>query len=73
MNDTLDCKMTDTELEVLWRELEDVPTYEDKDKRICLRNNWNGFEKGTWVEDIWHWFDDHHSKGVVWLMYGIEI
>ena len=22
----------------------------------------------TDVETIWHWFDEHHSKGVGWLM-----
>lgn len=27
------------------------------------------FPKGTHREDIWHWFDERHSKGVVYLLY----
>lgn len=28
------------------------------------------FPAGTHREDIWHWFDERHSKGVTYLMYG---
>jgi len=28
--------------------------------------------KGTHREDVWHCFDEHHGKGVVWLMYEYE-
>lgn len=56
--------MTDTEIERLWDELEDVPIDEDE----CLDVNWHGWSKGTHREEIWHWFDENHSKGVGWLM-----
>lgn len=77
MCDLLDCKdcrhkcnndATDNEIEMLWCELEDVPVYEDEDYCLCLDIDWNGWYKGTDVETIWHWFDEHHSKGVGWLM-----
>lgn len=60
--------MSDREIEKLWEELEDVPFYEDEDGYMCLDVDWNGFSKGTCREEIWHWFDEHHSKGVGWLM-----
>ena len=77
MCDLLDCKdcrhkcnndATDNEIEMLWCELEDVPVYEDEDHCLCLDIDWNGWYKGTDVEIVWHWFDEHHSKGVGWLM-----
>jgi hypothetical protein len=60
------CKgnMTDKEIENLWDELGDVPI----DENECLDVDWHGWSKGTHREDIWHWFDEHHSKGVGWLM-----
>jgi len=33
-----------------------------------IEQDWNGFPAGTHREDIWHWFDENHSKGVGWLM-----
>lgn len=56
--------MTDAEIEKLWDELEDVPIDEDE----CLDVDWHSWSKGTHREEIWHWFDEHHSKGVGWLM-----
>lgn len=55
---------TDIEIEKLWDELEDVPI----DENECLDIDWHGWSKGTHREEIWHWFDEHHSKGVGWLM-----
>ena len=58
----------DREIEKLWDELTDVPMYEDENYELCLDVDWQGWTKGTDVETIWHWFDEHHSKGVGWLM-----
>ena len=55
---------TDNEIEKLWEDLSDVPVNEDE----CLDVDWQGWCKGTHREEIWHWFDEHHSKGVGWLM-----
>lgn len=60
--------INDREVEKLWEELEDVPVYEDEKYRMCLDIDWQGWCKGTNVEDIWYWFDEHHSKGVGWLV-----
>ena len=64
------CKedINDREVENLWDELEDVPVYENERFELCLDVDWQGWSKGTDVETIWHWFDEHHSKGVGWLM-----
>ena len=60
------CKedVNDREVENLWDELEDVPI----DENDCLDVAWQGWDKGTHREEIWHWFDERHSKGVGWLM-----
>ena len=62
--------VTDKELEKLWDELEDVLFIEDEDKALILASDWNDFEAGTTREAIWYWFDEHHSKGVGWLLNG---
>lgn len=53
--------MTDIEIEKLWDELEDVPI----DENECLDVDWQGWSKGTHREEIWHWFDEQHSKALV--------
>lgn len=58
-------KYDDELLEEMWEELEDIPFDEDE----CIEQDWNGFSKGTDREEIWHWFDEQHSKGVYWLLY----
>ena len=60
------CKedVNDREIENLWNELEDVPV----DENECLDVDWQGWNKGTHRKEIWYWFDEHHSKGVGWLM-----
>ena len=56
--------MTDQELEELWAEFGDVPMDPETEK---IKEDWNGFPAGTDREEIWHWFDEHHSRGVAWL------
>ena len=63
---------SDRKIEKLWEELEDVPVYEHKNFALCLDVDWQEWPKGTDIEDIWRWFDEHHSKGVAWLMYEYE-
>lgn len=61
-------KYDDKMLEEMWLELEDVPTVVDKDFYTCIDVDWQGWPKGTDIEEIWYWFDERHSKGVGWLM-----
>lgn len=58
--------------------LEDVPFNEDADGRLVLANDYRFmvgsreiamFPKGTDREEIWHWFDENHPKGVAYLLY----
>lgn len=55
----------DEQLEKKWKELEDIPMNPETE---CIEEKWWCFPAGIHREDIWHWFDEHHSKGVGWLM-----
>lgn len=57
----------DAELELLWKQFEDVPMNPDTEK---IEEEFIGFPAGTDREDIWHWFDERHSRGVVYLILG---
>lgn len=59
-------KYTDAELEELWASIEDV-AYDPETE--CILEPVLGFEAGTHREDVWHWFDERHSKGVAYLLY----
>lgn len=59
----------DTELERLWDEFADVPMDPETEK---MEEPFLHFPAGTDREDIWSWFDERHSKGVVYLLYGTE-
>lgn len=62
----------DTYLEEKWDELIDIPFYEGEDGEHLLEGNWFMFDKGTSRDEIWHWFDKRHSKGVAWLLYDYD-
>lgn len=57
----------DNELEELWTQFSDVPMGPDTE---CIEEAFGEFPAGTNREDIWHWFDERHSKGIAYLMYG---
>lgn len=57
----------DNALERLWAEIRDVPM---NPKTECMEEPVLGFPAGTHREEIWHWFDRRHSKGVAYLLYG---
>ena len=61
--------MTDEALEKLWLEFGDVPI----DENECIDIDWHDWKKGTNRFDIYHWFDEEHSKGVGWLSENIDI
>lgn len=63
-------KNMDKELEALWAELEDVPFDEEENGRLVLAEPWHDFPAGTDRETIWYYFDERHSKGVAFLLYG---
>lgn len=65
-------QQTDEKLEKLWEELGDVPVELDEDNYTVIDEDWHIFEKGTETEYIWSWFDEKHSKGVAYLMLGID-
>ena len=59
----------DAELERLWAEFDDVPMNPETE---CMDEPFLGFPVGTHREDIWHWFDERHSQGVAYLLYGAQ-
>ena len=38
----------------------------------CIEEPFMGWGAGIHREEIWHWFDQRHSKGVVYLLYHTE-
>ena len=67
---TIKMNLHDKEMEPLWEELEDIPFIEDEDGRLILDSDepWHNFEPGTTKEEIWHYFDRNHSKGINYLV-----
>lgn len=55
-------------IESIWDLLEDVPFDEDEDGNLILAEPFYIFEEGTSREEIWHWFDKVHPKGVHYLL-----
>lgn len=61
--------MIDKEIEAKWEELEDILFDEDDNGSLYLVSDWWIFPAGTYREEgVWRWFDEHHSKGVGWLL-----
>lgn len=56
--------LDDDVLKFLWEKFADVPVDDDG----CLMGCFMGYDAGTDREEIWHWFDEHHSEGVAALM-----
>lgn len=61
--------LKDSTIESLWEEFADVPMNPYTE---CMEEDFMFFKAGTYREDIWKWFDKHHSKGVYWLLYCME-
>lgn len=61
--------LTDSEVEELWRSLEDVPMNPETER---MEKPFLIFPAHTGREEIWQWFDKHHSKGIAYLLYGVE-
>ena len=65
---------TDAELEARWRELS-TQRFEESDMSpsgLVLAGKWWLFDAGVDRLDIWNYFKEHHSKGVVYLQ-GLEV
>ena len=53
--------------EEMWRQFADVPMNLETE---CIEEEFFGWGPGVSREEIWHWFDRRHSKGVAYLLYG---
>ena len=51
----------------MWRQFADVPMNLETE---CIEEEFFGWGPGVSREEIWHWFDRRHSKGVAYLLYG---
>lgn len=56
-------------VEELWETLEDIPMNPETE---CIEESWLHFKKGTFREDIWHWFEETFNVSVAKLLYGDE-
>ena len=56
----------DEQLEALWEDFGNVP-FDFSSETIT--EDFLNFPAGTPREDIWHWFDERHSKGIAYLLY----
>lgn len=59
----------DTEIEEMWEQFGDVPMDPVSEE---IEEQFLHFPAFTSREEIWHWFDEHHSKGVRYLLYKVE-
>lgn len=62
-------KEQDKILEGEWDELSDIPFDEDEEGTLYISRDWNGFKKGDSRDEIWHYFDRYHTKGIHYLLY----
>lgn len=60
----------DDVLEELWAQFADVPMDPKTERIEAPFLSWG---LGTSREEIWHWFDCRHSKGVAYLLRGVGI
>lgn len=49
-----------TTLDDLWEDF----AYIDIDENENLLEDWKVFKKGTFREDVWHWFDERVTEGI---------
>lgn len=54
----------DKNVEVLWKEFQSVPV----DRNGNFKTTWYAFPKGTNKNEVYRWFERHHSKGLSYLM-----
>jgi hypothetical protein len=56
------------ELEELWRQNANICI----DGNECIDTPFHIWPTGTPREEIWHWFDERHPKGVYYLIYELD-
>ena len=66
LDDIETIKDHDSVVEEIWNSFADVPMNPDTE---CMEAGFLHFPSGTPREDIWHWFDERHSKGISYLLY----
>lgn len=54
----------DNNVEVLWKEFQSVSV----DRNGNLRAAWKAYPKATNKNEVYGWFNRHHSKGLSYLM-----
>lgn len=68
MDADCECEFDDKELTKLWQMFGDVPV----NNMDQIEEEFLGFSEGTEKEEVWQWFDERYSGGVVKLMFGGE-
>ena len=63
---------TDKELEKLWEEFGDIPVIENESGALEIDEDFHIWQKGTSQLEIWHWFDERHSRGLAEGLFDYE-
>lgn len=56
--------LTEEEYQVTIDDLWEDFSYIDIDENENILENWKIFKKGTFREDVWHWFDEKTINGI---------
>lgn len=62
--------------EIEWKphfDRKEIDEESDDNCNLVLASDWEGWNKGTTRDTIWHWFDTHYSKGISFLLYKREV
>ena len=63
-------------VETMWRELADIPLEIPSSGNEFFEEPFTlqriTFPAGITRTELWHWFDDHHPKGVAYLLYELH-
>ena len=59
-------ELLDIAIEYLWEKFGDIPMDPETE---TMEESFLHFPAGTPREEIWHWFDQYHGKGIHYLLY----
>lgn len=64
--------MTEQEVENLWDLLSNVP-FDESENDLEIGEYFYIWDAGTSRDEIWHWFDENHPRGIYWLLYERDV
>jgi hypothetical protein len=65
-------EISDEQVEKIWEGMVDIP-FDEEYGDLVISQDYYIWSKGTPRDEIWGWFDKHHSAGVYYLLYESEV